>query len=589
MSDEYATWDRGDSRANSSPTRWQFIDTSNNSRSNLTQVKRHVMQEYMRQKRQDTDSNPERTVDESSISEHRPRRQSKRTEEDTGRSVRAIGKKGCDNARSQGVSGPSSTTQATTNFSSDPSLAGPSRMYTEPAFMAVPAISSPGAESPLPPHVSLTPSYTDAYALWDQASGLGFGSQTPLSPATALFDSYANEMTSNSYGNHLPSANTNNWGTSNFAPESTTGNASFRDSGMVHATNAWTGGRGGVEGSLAHPHQAPLMHGERLEDRLGDISDSAIISSLSAAGLEDADARPGRKEISWMHMRTAREMIRARGGPAAFHNTRLGILINWQDYIISGYETGGPSFSFEPHPAASQSASISSSVDASWGISADLAPSASTLSPLDELQQQCEEFIDFLKRCEELAMYHRSCDPATMPVRYTAFQPTSPVYRALTAPASMRTPTPEGGRQLIARVVILILVSAALWDYRCSPQDSEAFLRAVQQAVMAQDASMGGSVETLLLTMLEYNDRMGSVAEETGAVSFGRPWFAGRMLKVAKRLSLGMWMHVQDFLLSCLALHPPAGMVSVAMWAEALRHEVLSAPLTSYVMPALRG
>ncbi|PLN78629.1 hypothetical protein BDW42DRAFT_140527 [Aspergillus taichungensis] len=587
MPDEYSTWDRDDSGANSSPTRWQFIDTSNNSRSNLTQVKRHVMQEYMRQKRQDTDSNPERTVDESSTSQHRPRRRSKRTGEDSGRSMRAIGKKGCDNAQSRGESGPPSPTQVTTNFPTHPSLAGSSRTYTEPAFMAVPGISSPDAESPLPPHVSLTPSFTDAYALWDQVSGLGFGSQTPLSPATALFDSYANEMMSNSYGDHLPSANANDWGNSNFATASTTGNVSFRDSDMIQATNAWTGGRVGVEGSLAHPHQAPFTHGERLEDSLGDISDSAIISSLSAAGLEDADARPGRKEISWMHMRAAREMVRARGGPAAFYNTRLGILINWQDYIISGYETDGPSFFFEPQQAASQSALGSNSADASWGIPAGLPPSA--LSPLDELRQQCEEFIDFLKRCEELSMYHRGCDPTTMPVRHTAFQPTSPVYRALTTPANRRTPTPEGGRQFIARVVILILVSAALWDYRCSPQDSEAFLQAVQQAVMTQDARMGGSVETLLLTMLEYNDRMGSVTGEAGPVSFGRPWFAGRMLKVAKRLSLGMWMHVQDFLLSCLALPSPAGMVSVEMWAEALRHEVLSAPLTSYVMPALRG
>jgi hypothetical protein len=34
-----------------SNVRWQFIDSSNNSRTNLTQVKRHVMQEYMRQKK----------------------------------------------------------------------------------------------------------------------------------------------------------------------------------------------------------------------------------------------------------------------------------------------------------------------------------------------------------------------------------------------------------------------------------------------------------------------------------------------------------------------------------------------------------
>lgn len=34
--------------------RWQFIDSSNNNRTNLTQVKRHVMQEYMRQKKRGT-------------------------------------------------------------------------------------------------------------------------------------------------------------------------------------------------------------------------------------------------------------------------------------------------------------------------------------------------------------------------------------------------------------------------------------------------------------------------------------------------------------------------------------------------------
>ncbi|PKY08326.1 hypothetical protein P168DRAFT_229478 [Aspergillus campestris IBT 28561] len=581
MPDQYATWDRDDSRANSPPTRWQFIDTSNNSRSNLTQVKRHVMQEYMRQKRQDTDSNPEKPVNESSISQHRPRRRSKRTEE-SGRDVRAIGKKGYDNVQSREESGPSSTRQTTANLSPDPFLASSSTTYTEPGFI-------PGAESPLPPHVSLTPSFPDAYALWDQASGLGFGSQTPLSPVTELLDSFTNEMTSHPYGSHLPSANANNWCTSDFAPEATTGNASFRDGGAVHAANTWTGGRSDDGSSLAHQHQASFTDQERLEDIPGDISDGAIVSSLSAAGLEDSDPRPGRKEISWMHMRTAREMIRARGGPAAFHNTRLGILINWQDYILPGYDTNGPSFSFEPRPAASQPVLRPNSAAASWGTSPGVAPSASTLSPLDEIRQQCEEFIDFLKRCEELSMYHRSCDPTSMPVRHTAFQPTSPVYRALTAPANMRTPTPEGGRQFIARLVNLMLVSAALWDYRCSAQQSEGFLRTVQQAVMAQDANVGGSAETLLLTMLEYNDRMGSVTDETGPVSFGRPWFAGRMLKVAKRLSLGMWMHVQDFLLSCLALHSPAGMVSVEMWAEALRHEVLSAPLTSYVMPALRG
>ncbi|KAJ5174504.1 uncharacterized protein N7482_000381 [Penicillium canariense] len=44
--------------------RWQFIDASNNSRSNLTQVKRHVMHEYMRQKK-GTSGNSESEEDSS--------------------------------------------------------------------------------------------------------------------------------------------------------------------------------------------------------------------------------------------------------------------------------------------------------------------------------------------------------------------------------------------------------------------------------------------------------------------------------------------------------------------------------------------
>ncbi|KAF4770879.1 hypothetical protein N7455_009259 [Penicillium solitum] len=41
------------SNAGSSTIRWQFINQSNDRRSNLTQVKRHVMREYMRQKKEE--------------------------------------------------------------------------------------------------------------------------------------------------------------------------------------------------------------------------------------------------------------------------------------------------------------------------------------------------------------------------------------------------------------------------------------------------------------------------------------------------------------------------------------------------------
>lgn len=54
---------------------WQFIDSSNNSRSNLTQVKRHVMHEYMRQKRQDDGT---QETEEKSSKSHNTRPRTKR-------------------------------------------------------------------------------------------------------------------------------------------------------------------------------------------------------------------------------------------------------------------------------------------------------------------------------------------------------------------------------------------------------------------------------------------------------------------------------------------------------------------------------
>lgn len=55
---------------------WKFIDSSNNSRSNLTQVKRHVMHEYMRQKRQDDGT---QETEEKTSKSNNTRQRTKRT------------------------------------------------------------------------------------------------------------------------------------------------------------------------------------------------------------------------------------------------------------------------------------------------------------------------------------------------------------------------------------------------------------------------------------------------------------------------------------------------------------------------------
>ncbi|PKX92221.1 sigma-70 region 2 family protein [Aspergillus novofumigatus IBT 16806] len=646
--------------AQSSQTRWAFIDASNNSRSNLTRVKRHVMQEYMRQKRggqpQPDNENGE-SVKEKEESQPKVRRRprNKSAEKST------TEKEKKDRGKSRRRKSPDASTDTRQEVESmrEDSLGEGSSTGIGESHVLVAAGQTKASTL-----VSVSTSdLPKSYASGDQSSNSGSDSRSPLSSAPTtpyeltlspksilsaartdpfntlpmdldaegrrLFDFYVNEMPACSYGNHFRSPKAHNWYTAVFVPEGMKGPVAFQNTILVHAANTWAWVRNEEETkmTLVHRNRAISMLREHLAANPGDISDVAIIACLSAAGLEDFDPRPGRKQISWIHMRAAREMIRARGGPAAFENTRLGMLINWQDYILSGYETHGPSFFFEPNPPIPSPPDVTPmtsrsepSLPTSSCLSTDFegVPStAPTFSPRDELQHQCNEFIEFLKRCEQLALHQQShTNPAIAPMRHTAFQPTSLLYQILAAPPGVRFTASGNRKQFVARLVALIMFNAGLWDYRSSIAHSETFLRTLEQAVLESEVNMSGSVEALLQIMLECNDGTATASTSpdlpsaflldelelelelepaspdftqyspTARTPYGRPWFAGRMLKVAKRLGYETWMRVSDFLLGCLTLQVWEG--SVAGWEGALRQEILSAPLTSYVMPALR-
>ncbi|OJJ39332.1 hypothetical protein ASPWEDRAFT_49348 [Aspergillus wentii DTO 134E9] len=564
--------------------RWQFIDASNNSRSNLTQVKRHVMQEYMRQKRQDTSQHQsdDENQPEGQTSQQKKRRRPKRTR---GSKKTAPSEKS-DKAGEQ------------KNSSSLPyrSSPAPSHQFpVSPNFLYTSSNSSDfGNLPPWPPtptpsfDITLSPKSILSAARTDPFNTYPVELDTD---GQRLFDFYVNEMPACSYGTHFRSPKAHNWYTAVFVPEGMKGAVAFQNTILVHAANTWAWVRNETEtkNTLIHRDRSISMLREHMMKNPKDISDVAIIGCLSAAGLEDFDPRPGHKEISWVHMRAAREMIRARGGPVAFENTRLGMLINWQDYILSGYETQGPSFSFEPNPPPS-------------------------FSPRDEIQHQFDEFIEFLKRCEQLSVYQRdNSNKSTMPTRHTSFQCTALLYQILAAPPGARFTTSGDRKQIVARLVALMMLNAGLWDYRFSMVRSETFLQILEQNVIDSEVNTSGSIEALLQIMLACKD--GAVNSDTNLnffftgiptspdewqelpdftqysptaqTPYGRPWFAGRMLKVAKRLSPESWARVNNFLFSCLTfqVQEPA----VGMWEDELRGEVLSAPLTSYIMPALKG
>ncbi|KAJ6093209.1 hypothetical protein N7486_008498 [Penicillium sp. IBT 16267x] len=643
------------SQPDASNTRWQFIDASDNRRSNLTQVKRHVMQEYMRQKKGDSRQS------ESDEETTRPPPKRGRPRKD-----RAGKHKTARNAKKQSAS------SASTNEPGPPSAEGyapddvenvqgwyhedPILSHPHNAAFALP-FRDPMPETQgnpsIPDSVHIDPRNAASFHSSSSSSALSTPWEVARSPRTImsaartdpfnslpmeldldgqrLFDFYVNDMPACSYGSHFRSPKAHNWYTSVFVPEGMKGAVAFQNTILVHAANTWAWVRNEAEttDTLLHRDRAVSMLREHLTKNPRDNSDVAIISCLSAAALEDFDPRPGHKETSWVHMRAAREMIRSRGGPAAFAHTRLGMLINWQDYILSGYETHGPSFSFEhpppiatlpPDPTPSQpSDNITSMPSPPSSTSSALSETSpcveppstslqiSTTYPMDEIRLHYEIFLDFLRRCEQLALYQKdnpeSCDSS----RHTAVSRTSQLFQILAAPPGSRFTSSGDRKQMVARLTALMMLNAAFWDYRYTPLHAGNFLRTLDQALTDSEVSMSGSVEAILQILLACNDGYipqwvtgpdGTISPALSELTpdftqyspsatspSARPWFAGRMLKIAKRLSADSWYRVNDFLFSCLTMQLSEPVAY--MWEADLRREILEAPLTSYVMPSL--
>lgn len=651
-----------------SNVRWQFIDSSNNSRSNLTQVKRHVMQEYMRQKKGDSQQ-----AEDEEIEEDAPTRPAKRGRPKSTRATKRKSTRKATHPTPQDPQSTNVTNQPVALFEQDAPVdiedIGQDRIATVTTSSSPSALSAqaqsiahlPYRTSSIQPYnpfepqrlVDISPQ-THSYPT-DLSSSLASWSSTPTTPleftqsprsimsaartdpfntlpieldldGQRLFDFYVNDMPACSYGSHFRSLKAHNWYTAVFVPEAMKGAVAFQNTILVHAANtwAWVRNEGETADGLLHRDRAIRMLREHIHKNPGDTSDIAIISCLSAAALEDFDPRPGRKEFSWMHMRAARDMIRARGGPTAFANTRLGMLINWQDYILSGYETRGLSFSFEPTSSFTpitpaeppvQPSQISHSMPSppySTSSLSDITPcsepppaatsSLIQLSPIDEIRLQCEEFLDFLRRCEQLALYQKANPESCDLTRHTSVQKSSLIFQILAAPPGARFTASGDRKQMVARLTALMILNAALWDYRYAPMHAGTFLRTLEHAMIDSEVSMSGSVEAILQILLACNDGYvsaddiisSSLSEElpdfsqyssVTASPSARPWFTGRMLKIAKRLGADSWHQISALLFSCLTLQ--VSEYTVHSWEPELRREILEAPLTSYTMPSL--
>jgi hypothetical protein len=582
--------------------RFQFIDNSDvgSMSTNSTQVRRHVMQEYMREKRWEARSQPDLAEEKSSP----PR---KKAEKSRPKAVPAQMR----SKRKPATADPGENVKAKVSLDpSTPMVRGEATELAPPNqyALAVPPAATkfkqhrnlfslnPSAfaqladmlpEAPLTPESSVDT--TDRPMVpgphWRAGSSISESPepQSILSAARTdpfdclpmalsaqdqeLFDFYANVMPACSYGFERRNPLAHNWYLTVFIPEAMKGAVCFQNTILVHAANTQAWVQGLPETRLAIEHRAKasqlLLH--HYQQFPHDTSDATISATISAAALEDFDPRMERRKYAWMHWEAVVQKIRDRGGPAALvQSNRLQMLINWSDYIFSGYKGLGATFYFDH-----QSSPRHSNEREAEAIGRS------------EVAEQCEEFITFLKCAEHLAlvqvgMQNNAVLRSQQPLRYSVFQPGQPLYKLLASPNGPRYTETGQFKQIISRVAALMTINTAIWEYRHSGELSESFLAELKDNITYNDLDRDGntSVEALIQILLSGSTNPLLLHTE-------RPWFVGRMLKVSKRLSRPTFERLNNLLLDFLTLNP--GLRALVLgWEDELRAEILQAPLVSY-------
>lgn len=591
--------------------RFQFIDNSSTSSTsgNSTQVRRHVMQEFMRKKR----------LQDKKRQDSLP----KGSEPKLRRSVQKIkAQKRAHQSHSAASSAASSPGQSATgsldSWQSQPSVfplsdhegwsgdqveeiqrsdwtiplrkkGHPDFFFLQPSAFAELVDVFPD-ESSYRTSVSASDSFSNVGSPIHSDSSCSFISPDPQSALSAartdpfdclpmtlsqrdqeLFDFYATVMPACSYGFDRRSPRAHNWYLSVFIPEAMKGAVCFQNTILVHAANtqAWVKGLTETRASIEHRVRASQMLLQHFKSCPTNCSDASISATLSAAALEDFDPRVERREYAWMHFRAAVQKIRDRGGPSALvQNSRLQMLINWSDYIFSGYSSIGPTFYFHHDPPVMRAETTEADQIA-----------------IQEVQEQCEEFIKFLRCTEHLAfvqakMQKTSIAVRRQPMRYTTFQPGQPLERLLASPPGLRYTETGQLKQIISRLAALLTINTAIWEYRHSTDMSEEFLRELIENIKYNELDVHLSVEALIQILLNGSKNPALLDTE-------RPWFVGRILKVAKRLKRPSFEKLNNVLLSYLVLGPDLHPV-MSDWENELRLEILEAPLTSHVLPLLQ-
>ncbi|KIW15995.1 hypothetical protein PV08_06046 [Exophiala spinifera] len=237
------------------------------------------------------------------------------------------------------------------------------------------------------------------------------------------------------------------------------------------------------------------------------------------------------------------------------------MFINWCDYISPGYP---------PYSSALQLNHELSALP--YGNTEAQAIARA------EVSEQCAEFITFLKCTEQLAlvqagMQRNPISRSRLPLRYSVFLPDQLLHSLLAHAEVPRCTESCRYQQTIPRLAALMTINIAIWEYRHSPDLCEQFFLELVENVARGGLARHVSSEAVVQTLL-------SGSKYSSLQNTERPWFVGRMLQIAKRLSRPSFDRLKKLLFSFMTLESDLK-PTMENWQNDLRREIQCSPLVS--------
>lgn len=380
-----------------------------------------------------------------------------------------------------------------------------------------------------------------------------------------FFDFYAQVMPRHSYGFEKRNPFARKWYWSVMIPEAMRGPSCFQSIVLAHAAQARAKLTGQIESKLvAHHHRdraTQLFERHVRGDPHGTLNET-ISATISAAIIVEANQSSDGRRPSWGFWRTIMQKIEQRdGGDFMTQGGTTQILLYWSDYTNPGYN------------------STISIFDPAYRNILSGGDNLAAIGVVEEVvSYQCSELVAFLKCVEwrastQLGRRGKTSRGRAVPLHVSTFEPGGALFSLASGSNSLRYGKSGQFKQSICRLASLMIIHVAMWQYRDEPDVMQGFFVDLIQNVREYGLDKRMSSEALVQILLCHSQ---------APVFWGpeRLWVVGRMVKIVQRLSKSTFDKLNDMLLKCLRMGPDLA-CGIDDWEQELRDEILQAPLIS--------